>query len=120
MFIIIAIIAGIIVAGGVLFSSEIQAILPNTSTTAVDSLESDAKFLASKSIESTEQKIDSSLEKAESKISDLGHQTIQTAENTINSSTEQVGTKLTEIKQISTQYVEDNISDKFPFIDSNN
>jgi ElaB/YqjD/DUF883 family membrane-anchored ribosome-binding protein len=120
MFLKIAIITGIIIAGGVLFSSEIQAILPNTSTTGVNSLENDLKILTSKSIESTEQKIDSSLEKAESKISDVGHQTIQTAENTINSSTEQVGTKLTEIKQNSTQYVKDNISDKFPFIDSNN
>jgi vacuolar-type H+-ATPase subunit H len=119
MFLKIAIIAGIIITSGVLFSSEIQAILPNTSTTGVDSLEDDVKTLASKSLESAEQKIDSSLEKAESKISDVGHQTIQTAENTINSSKEQVGTKLTEIKQNSTQYVEENISDKLSFLDSN-
>ncbi|MDH3676789.1 MAG: hypothetical protein OEQ12_00615 [Nitrosopumilus sp.] len=119
MFLKIAIIAAIIIAGGVLFSSEIQVILPKTITIGVDSLETDVKTLASKSLESAEQKIESSVQKAESKISGVGNQTIQTAETAINSSAEQVGTKLIEIKQNSTQYVEESISDKFSFLDSN-
>jgi DNA anti-recombination protein RmuC len=119
MFLKITIMAAIVIAGGILFSSEIQAILPNTSTTGVDSLETDVTNLASKSLESAEEKIESSVQQAESKISDIGHQTIQTAENTINSSAKQVETKLTEIKQNSTEYVEENISDKFSFLDPN-
>ena len=118
MFLKIAIIATIAVAGGILFSSEIQAILPNTSTTGINSLESDISTLTTKSIDSADQKIESSIQQVESKLSDIGHQTVQTAENTINSTTVHVQTKLTEIKQNSTEYVEENISDKFSFLDS--
>lgn len=111
----LGIIAAILVVGGIIFSSEIQAILPNTSTTGVNSLETDVNTLTTKSFESAEQKIGSSVEKAETKLSDMSQQTIQTAESTINSSVEQVETKLSEIKQNSTEYVEENISDKFSF-----
>ena len=112
----LGIIAAILVVGGFIFSSEIQQIFPNTSTTAVNSFETDVNTLATKSFESTEQKISSSVEKAENKLSDIGQQTIQTAESTINSSVEQVETKLSEIKQDSTDYVEEYIPDKLPFL----
>ncbi len=112
----LGIIAAILVVGGIIFSSEIQAIFPNTSTDGVNSLESDVNALTTKSFESAGQKIESSAEKVGTKLSDIGHQTVQTAEGTINSSVEQVGTKLSEIKQNSTEYVEENISDKFSFL----
>ena len=117
MFLKIGIIASILVVGGIVFSSEIQAILPNTSTTGIDSFETDVNTLTSKSFESAEQKIGSSVKKAETKLTDFGHQTTDTAKSTINSSAEQIETKLSEIKQNSTEYVEENISDKFSFLD---
>ncbi len=112
----LGIIAAILVVGGIIFSSEIQSIFPNTSTTVVNSLETDVSTLTTKSIESAGQKIESSIEKVETKLSDIGHQTIQTAENTINSSVEQVETKLSEIKQNSTDYVEETIDNNFSFL----
>jgi uncharacterized membrane protein YhiD involved in acid resistance len=114
----LGIIATILIAGGIIFSSEIQEILPNTSTSGVDSLKTDVNTLTTKSFESAEQKIDSSVEQAGTKLSDFGHQTVQTAENTINSSVEQVETKLSEIKQDSSEYIEENITDKFSFLNS--
>ncbi|HUT05800.1 MAG TPA: hypothetical protein VMW74_03805 [Nitrosopumilaceae archaeon] len=106
----------ILVVGGIIFSSEIQTYFPNTSSTGINSLETDVNTITTKSLESAEKKIGSSVDKVESKISDIGHQTVQTAENSINSSVDQVETKLSEIKQNSTEYVEEKISDKFSFL----
>ena len=52
MFLKIGIIASILVVGGIVFSFEIQAILPNTSTTGIDSFETDVNTITSKSFES--------------------------------------------------------------------
>ncbi len=52
----LGIMAAILVVGGIIFSSEIQAIFPNTSTTAVNSLETDVNTLTTKSFESAGQK----------------------------------------------------------------
>lgn len=119
MFLKIGILAAILVVGGLIFSSEIQAIFPNTSTNVVSSLEDDVSVLTKKSLESAEQRIESSAEQVETKLSDIGHQTAQSAENTINSSVEKVETKLSEIKQNSTEYVEEKISENFSFLNSN-
>jgi len=114
----LGIIATILIAVGIIFSSEIQEILPNTSTNGVDSLKTDVNTLTTKSFESAEKKIGSSVEQIETKLSDFGHQTVQTAENAINSSVEQVETKLSEIKQDSSEYIEENITDKISFLNS--
>jgi len=88
----LGIIAVILVVGGVIFSSEIQEIFPNTSTTGLDSLENDVNTLTEKSLESVEQKIGSGVDKVETKISEL--------------------------KQNSTEYVEEKIAEKLSFLDS--
>lgn len=119
MFLKIGIIAGVLVLGGFIFSAEIQSIFPNTTTTTVNSLETDVKTLTSTSIITAEKKISSSVKEAETKISEIGHKTAETAEGTINSSVEKVGTKLSEFKQNSTQYVEETIDDNFSFLNSN-
>ncbi len=87
----IGLIAAILVVGGVIFSSEIQAIFPNTSTTGLDSFETDVNTLTEKSLESAEQKIGSGVDKIE--------------------------TKLSEFKQNSTEYVEEKISEKLSFLE---
>lgn len=114
----LGIIATILIVGGIIFSSEIQQYLPNTSTDGVNSLKTDVNTLTTESFESAEQKITSSAEQAGTKLSDFGHQSVQTAENTINSSVEQAETKLSEIKQDSSEFIEENITDKFEFLNS--
>ena len=86
-------IIGAIVVGGILFASEIQELFPESTTTGVDSFKSDVSTLASDSI--------------------------QTAEQTIESSVEEAETKLSEIKQNSTDFVEENVVDNIPFINEN-
>lgn len=93
MFLKIGILATILVLGGIMFSSEIQSIFPNTSTTVVDSLETDVNILTEKSVDSAEKKIESSVDKVE--------------------------TKLYEIKQNSTEYVGEKISETFLFLNPN-
>lgn len=114
----LGIIATILIVGGIIFSSEIHQYFPNTSTDGVNSLKTDVNTLTTKSFESAEQKITSSVEQAGTKLSDFGHQSVQTAENTINSSVEQAETKLSEIKQDSSEFIEENITDKFEFLNS--
>ena len=93
MIIKLGIIGAIIVVGGILFASEIQELFPESTTTGVDSFKSDVSTLASDSI--------------------------QTAEQTIESSVEEAETKLSEIKQNSTDFVEENVVDNIPFINEN-
>ena len=90
MFLKMGILATILVLAGIMFSSEIQGIFPNTSNTVVDSLEADVNTITEKSVDSAEKKIESSVDKAE--------------------------TKLYEIKQNSTEYVEEKISETFLFL----
>lgn len=116
MIIKLAIIGAVVLIGGIAFSSEFQELFPNTASTGVSSLKSDMSNLAEESIQTAEQTIDSSIEKAETKLTDFGHQTIQTAEQTMDSSLEKAETKFSEIKQNSTDYVEENIVNKIPFI----
>jgi hypothetical protein len=116
MIIKLAIIGAVVLIGGITFASEFQELFPNTTSTGVNSLKSDVSALAKESIQTAEQTIDSSVEKAETKLTDFGHQTIETAERTIDSSVEKAETKFSEIKQNSTNYVEENIVDKIPFL----
>ena len=103
--------------GGIVFSSEIQAIFPNTSSTTAKSLEADVNSITQKTWESTGKKIESSYEKVETKLSEISHQTIQKAENTINSSAEEGETKFTEFKENATAYVEETVTNNFSFLD---
>ena len=81
------IIAGVIlIIGGIIFSSEIQEFFPNTTTSGVNSLKSDVQILTTNSIESAEEKIDSSINQTHS--------------------------KLVEIKDNSTEFIEEKITNK--------
>ena len=88
----LGIIAVLLVIGGLIFSSEIQSFFPNTSTSGVNSLKSDVKILTTNSIESAEQKIESSIN--------------------------QTQTKIVEIKQNSSNYIEEKITNKILFFNS--
>ena len=97
----IAVLGSILIIGGIIFSSQIQEIFPNTSTDGVNSLKSDISSLTSKSID-----------KAEEKLTDFGHQTIQSTEKKIETSVKKAENKISEIHQNSTEYIEENITEK--------
>ncbi len=84
----LGILVGVLIVGGIIFSSEIQSLFPNTSTSGINSVKSDVKILTTKSIESAEEKIGSSLN--------------------------QTHTKLVEIKEDSSDYIENKITNKIP------
>ena len=119
MFLKIAVLGSILIVGGIVFSSQIQEIFPNTSTDGVNSLKSDVNSLTSKSINKMEEKIESSVEQAEEKLTEFGHQTIQSAENKIESSVKKAENKISEIHQNSTEYIEENITEKILISNSN-
>ncbi|MBA4451617.1 MAG: hypothetical protein H2B00_01590 [Nitrosopumilaceae archaeon] len=108
----IAVLGSILIVGGIIFSSQIQEIFPNTSTDGVNSLKSDVDSLTSKSIIKAEEKIESSIDKAEEKLTEFGHQTIQSTEDKIESSVKKAENKISEIHQDSTEYIEENITEK--------
>lgn len=84
----LGILIGILIIGGYVFSSQIQNLFPNASTDGVNSLKSDVKTLTTKSMQSAEDKIESSIN--------------------------QTQTKLVEIKDDSSSY----IKNKIPFLNS--
>ena len=88
----LGILTGILILGGFIFSSQIQSFFPNTSTNGVDSLKSDVKILTAKSIETAEEKIESSIN--------------------------QTQVKLVEIKEDSSEYLEKKITNKISFLNS--
>ncbi len=61
MFIKLGIIVGIVVLGGMIFSTEIENLFPNTSATVIDSLKDDMSNLGSIASDSVEQRIDDSI-----------------------------------------------------------
>ena len=79
----LGIIAGIIVIGGVVFSSEIGALFPNTSTTGVDSLKNDVQNLGSQTVDSAEKTIENSFNKFVDKTNDKITDEVDKAENQI-------------------------------------
>ncbi len=70
MFIKLGIIVGIVVLGGMIFSTEIENLFPNTSATVIDSLKDDMSNFGSIASDSVEQRIDDSIDKIVDKTSD--------------------------------------------------
>lgn len=81
MFIKLGIIVGIVILGGMIFSSEIGSLLPTTSASVFDSLKNDVTNFGTKASDSGKQRIDSSIDKImdetnnsiTNKISDVGN-----------------------------------------------
>ncbi len=69
MFIKLGIIAGIVILGGMIFSSEIGNIFPTTSASVFDSLIDDVTNFGGKASDSVEQRIDESIDKITDKTS---------------------------------------------------
>jgi hypothetical protein len=103
MFIKLGIIFGIVVLGGIIFSNEIDTLLPNTSATVLDSLKNDASNFGSKALDSVEQRIDTSIDKI-----------VDNTNNSISDEITNVGNdvvgKISDTKESSQKIIDDKIS----------
>ncbi len=90
MFIKLGIIAGIVILGGMIFSTEINNIFPSTSATVFDSLIDDVSNFGSIASDSVEQRIDSSIDKIVDKTSNSITNEISEAGNKITNEVSEV------------------------------
>ncbi len=107
MFIKLGIIVGIVVLGGMIFSTEIDNLFPNTSATVIDSLMDDMSNFGSIASNSVEQRIDKSIDKIVDKTS-----------NSITNEISEAGNKITneisEAKKSSQEVIGEKISNFNP------
>ena len=99
MFLKLGIIGIILISGGIIFSSEITGLFPNTSTSVAESLKDDVNNISNKASESIENKIESSFDK----IIDNTNQKINDGiDNAKDSSTNFVSNELSKINPLET------------------
>jgi len=84
MFIKLGIIAGIVILGGMIFSTEIDNIFPTTSATVIDSLKDDVTDLGVKASDSIEERIDDSFDEFIDDSSNTIDEFIDDSSNTID------------------------------------
>ena len=97
MFIKLGIVVGIIVLGGMIFSTEIYNLFPSTSAT-VDSLKNDVTNLSSKATDSIEKRIDKSMDTIVNKTSN-------TINNEIREASNKLTTEISETKESSQEII---------------
>lgn len=95
MFIKLGIIGAILIIGGLIFSSEINELFPETSSTITESLKDDVNGISTKTSESVENRIDASI----NKIVDKTNEKINTAKE---SSKDLVSNELSKINPTET------------------
>ena len=107
MFIKLGIIAGIVILGGMIFSTEIDNIFPTTSATIFDSLMDDVTNFGSKASDSVDQRIDESIDK----IMDTTSNSIT---NEISEAGEKISNEISEVKKSSQKTIGEKISNFNP------
>jgi len=107
MFIKLGIIAGILILGGMIFSTEIDNIFPNTSATVIDSLKDDMSNLGSIASDSIEQRIDKSIDKIVDK-------TNNSITDEINEAGDKISNEISEAKESSQKTINEEISNLDP------
>ena len=82
----------VIVSAGLLmaFSTEIRGYFPNTITIGLESFKLDVIHLATQSLETAEQKVDSSSQKITEQLSTVRNETLDSAGHTINYAEDQL------------------------------
>ncbi len=108
MLIKLGIIAGIVILGGMIFSTEIDSIFPTTSATVIDSLKDDAANFGTQASDSVEQRIDESVDKIVDKTSN-------SITNEISEAGVKIVNEISEAKESSQKIIDDNISNFNPF-----
>lgn len=104
MFVKLAIIGVILLAGGFIFSSEINALFPSTTGTVTENVKNDVVDLGSTTISSVEEKISKSANDIESSV----NTTIDSSKKSINTNTAE-----TNPLQDFQDFLQTNIVDKF-------
>ena len=107
MFIKLGIIVGIVILGGMIFSNEIDNLLPTTSATVLDSLKNDISIFSSKASDSVEQRIDSSIDKIVDKTS-------ESISNEISDAGDKISDEISEAKESSQKTIKEEISNFNP------
>ena len=107
MFIKLGVIAGIVILGGMIFSTEIDNIFPNTSAAVIDSLKDDMSNLGSIASDSVEQRIDDSIDKIIDKTSD-------SVTNEISEAGDKITNEISEVKESSQKTINEEISNLDP------
>ena len=103
MFIKLGIIVGIVILGGMIFSNEIDSLLPTTSATVVDSLKNDMNIFSTKALDSVEQRIDSSIDKIVNKTS-------ESISNEISNVGDKVSNEISDVKESSQKLIKEEVS----------
>ncbi len=114
MLIKLGIIAAVLVLGGMMFSTEITALFPNTSAILSDSLKNDINGLNTKITNSAENRLDTSIDKTIQSVSDNVYQGItETGDKLVENVNEKISEGITETgDNIKTQIVESSESSK--------
>ncbi len=107
MLIKLGIIAGIIILGGMIFSTEIGNIFPTTSATVFDSLIDDMANFGSKASDSVDQRIDESIDKIVDKTSN-------SITNEISEAGNKISNEISEAKKSSQETISEEISNFNP------
>ena len=114
MLIKLGIIAGVLVLGGMMFSTEITSLFPSTSALLADSLKNDIDALNSKVTNSAENRLDSSIDQTIQGVSDSVYQGItETGDKLVENVNEKISQGITETgDNVKSQIVESSQSSK--------
>jgi predicted PurR-regulated permease PerM len=114
MLIKLGIIVAIFVLGGMMFSTEITALFPNTSAILSDSLKNDINGLNTKITNSAENRLDTSIDKTIQSVSDSVYQGItETGDKLVENVNEKISEGITETgDNIKTEIIESSESSK--------
>jgi predicted PurR-regulated permease PerM len=114
MLIKLGIIVAIFVLGGMMFSTEITALFPNTSAILSDSLKNDINGLNTKITSSAENRLDTSIDKTIQSVSDSVYQGItETGDKLVENVNEKITEGITETgDNITTEIIESSESSK--------
>ena len=107
MFIKLGIIAGIVILGGMIFSTEIGNIFPTTSASVFDSLMDDVTNFGTNAVDSADQRIDESIDKIVDKTSN-------SLTNEISEAGNKISNNISEAKESSQKTITEEISNFNP------
>jgi len=97
MIIKLGIITAVLILGGMMFSTEITALFPNTSASLTDSLKNDFNYLNAKITDSAENRLDTSIDKTIQSVSDSVYEGItETGDKLVENVNEKISEGITE------------------------
>ena len=114
MIIKLGIITAVLILGGMMFSTEITALFPNTSASLTDSLKNDFDNLNAKITDSAENRLDTSIDKTIQSVSDSVYEGItETGDKLVENVNEKISEGITETgDDIKTGIIESSESSK--------